>query len=37
MTWLDDDVAVDDAVLHDERGRLTAVVRQTRRAARRRT
>jgi acyl-CoA thioesterase len=33
MTWLDDEVAVDDAVLHDERGRLTAVVRQTRRTA----
>lgn len=31
MTWLDDEVAVDDAVMHDERGRLTAVVRQTRR------
>ena len=31
MTWLDDDVAVDDAVMHDGHGRLTAVVRQTRR------
>ncbi len=34
MTWLDDEVAVDDAVMHDENGRLTAVVRQTRRTAR---
>ena len=34
MTWLDDEVAVDDAVMHDERGRLTAVVRQTRRTMR---
>ena len=34
MTWLDDEVAVDDAVMHDERGRLTAVVRQTRRTVR---
>ncbi|MDP9165148.1 MAG: thioesterase family protein [Actinomycetota bacterium] len=31
MTWLDDDVAVDDAIMHDDRGRLIAVVRQTRR------
>lgn len=34
MAWLDDDVAVDDASLHDEHGRLTAVVRQTRRTLR---
>ena len=34
MTWLDDEVAVDDAVMHDEHGRLTAVVRQTRRTVR---
>lgn len=37
MTWLDDEVAVDDAVMHDERGQLTAVVRQTRRTPRDRT
>ena len=34
MTWVDDEVAVDDAVMHDEQGRVTAVVRQTRRTAR---
>lgn len=34
MTWLDDDVAVDDAVLHDGSGRLVALVRQTRRTVR---
>lgn len=34
MTWLNDELAVDDAVMHDDSGRLVAVVRQTRRVLR---